>query len=318
MLKDIARIKLKSGSGGHGIISFDNQGKAYGGNGGKGGDVVIVGDTNIYDLSHFDHEKLYKAEDGANGQVHRKSGGDGENLLVKVPLVTKVYDSEGNEVVKITEHGQEYVLVEGGTGGTGNFELRGEGWDGKLSRTRREEGVEVYVKLELNLKADAILLGYPNAGKSSIINALTRSRSKVASYEFTTLEPQLGVMDGYIKLMDLPGLIEGTHKGKGVGTKFLKHTLNSNLLIHCISAENEDVKERYDSMREEFKKISPTLSSMKEIVAITKVDVLDLDSRDKLEKLCKEIFKDFVLVSTFLPETLEELGNRIKEILNES
>jgi len=145
-------------------------------------------------------------------------------------------------------------LLNGGEGGLGNYTLRGSGMEGKYSRKRAEKGEEKRVEFELNLKSDAILLGYPNSGKSSIINALTRARSKVASYEFTTLEPQLGVMDGYIKLMDLPGLIEGTYKGKGVGKKFLKHTKYSKLLIHCISIENSDLAQRYKSMREEFKK----------------------------------------------------------------
>jgi len=162
--------------------------------------------------------------------------------------------------------------------------------------------------LELNLKTEAILLGYPNAGKSSIINALTRARYKVASYEFTTLEPQMGVMDGYIKLMDLPGLIEGTSEGKGVGTKFLKHTKYSQLLIHCISLENEDLVEKYESMRKEFKKISTTLHDMEEIIVLTKSDIATPEEAVSRQKeFNKTTGKSAILLSTYLEDSLDNI-----------
>ncbi len=317
MLIDEMKLKIKAGNGGDGIIAFDNRQKAFGGDGGDGGNVVLMGDINTYDLSGFDAKQIYKADDGGRGDKYCKHGQDGKDLVLKLPLITKVFDENNELIVDITEHGQEFKLLQGGTGGLGNFTLRGHTREGKFSRQKPTEGENLVVKFELNLKADAILLGYPNAGKSSILNALTRANSKVASYEFTTLEPQLGVMDGYIKLMDLPGLIEGTYEGKGVGTKFLKHTLHSRLLIHCISIENDELKQKYESLREEFSKISPTLSDMQELIVLTKSDTFSPEkSEDIRESFSKSIGKDVVLVSTYLEDSLSELKTAIKSKLD--
>ncbi|HCC68192.1 TPA: hypothetical protein DEP90_03270 [Patescibacteria group bacterium] len=317
MLIDQKKLKIKSGDGGEGLISFDNRGKAYGGDGGDGADVVIVGDVNVYDLSKYDSNHIYKAETGERGNTYCKHGKNGETLRLQVPLVTKVFDMEGKEIICIENDKQEFQILSGGKGGLGNFTLRGEGWDGKLSKKRATRGEELCIRLELNLKTDAIFLGYPNAGKSSIINALTRANYKVASYEFTTLEPQLGVMDGYIKLMDLPGLIEGTSKGRGVGTQFLKHTTYSRLLIHCISIENEDLEERYMSMRKEFEKISTSLHSMDELIVLTKADIFTPEeAKVRKEGLEKILGKDVVLVSTYLEDSMNKLNSAIKSKLN--
>jgi GTP-binding protein len=317
MLIDRIKIKVKSGDGGNGLISFDNHQKAYGGDGGKGGDVYVMGDENLYDLAIYNSSSKYEAEKGEKGGIHRRHGKDGDDLILKVPLVTRVLDENEEEIAVVKEHGQKKKLLEGGEGGLGNFTLRGVNREGKYSRKRSEYGEEMSIILELNLKTDAILLGYPNAGKSSVINALTRANSKVASYEFTTLEPQLGVMDGYIKLMDLPGLIEGTYKGKGVGKKFLKHTKYSNLLIHCISMENENLVERYKSMREEFKKISYDLYSMDELVVLTKADIHTPKKAEDIRKqFSDEIGKDALAVSTYLKDTLVKLDKEIRSRLD--
>jgi GTP-binding protein len=317
MLIDRIKIKVKSGEGGNGLISFDRRHKAYGGDGGKGGDVILIGNENIYDLSHFNSNKLYKAQSGEKGGVYRRAGKDGEDLILNVPLVTRVLDKNEEEIVVLKKHEQRYRIVSGGDGGLGNFTLRGSSREGKYSRKKGEDGEEKRIVLELNLKSDAILLGYPNAGKSSLINALTRANSKVGSYEFTTLEPQLGVMDGYIKLMDLPGLIEGTHEGKGVGKKFLKHTKYSKLLLHCISLENDDLVGAYNNMREEFKKISEELYKMDELVVITKADIYTPQEAEEIsKKFEKEAGVDTVLVSTYLKDTLVELDKAIRSKLN--
>jgi GTP-binding protein len=317
MLIDRIKINVRAGNGGHGLISFDNRQKPYGGDGGKGGDVILIGDQNILDLSYYNSSKTYSAENGQKGSIHRKHGKDGEDLRLKVPLVTRVLDENEKELTVIEGHKEEYKLLEGGEGGLGNFSLRGSGRDGKYSRKAGEKGDQMRVELELNLKSDVVLLGYPNAGKSSIINALTRAKYKVGSYEFTTLEPQLGVMDGYIKLMDLPGLIEGTHEGKGVGKKFLKHTKYSKLLIHCISIENENLKERYESMRKEFKKISKDLYNMEEVVVLTKTDIYKPEESEKIRKsFQEEIGKGVIGVSTYLEDTLLSLKEEIKSRLD--
>jgi len=314
-MKDLLRVTIKSGDGGEGIIAFDSWRKADGGNGGNGGDVYFEGSTNYFDFTHLDKNVTLKAQDGQRGEKNKRTGKEGKELTVFVPLVTKVFNDDGTEILSITKSGQRVKMLEGGAGGTGNFSLRGEGWDGKLSRQRAEKGEERILRLELNLKADAIFLGYPNAGKSSIINSLTNAKYKVASYEFTTLEPQLAVMDRFI-LMDLPGLIEGTYKGKGVGTQFLKHTKYASLLVHCISLENEDLKGSYKDMREEFKRISKDLDTLNEYILFTKADVITLEEKEKLEKTLSKEFKDFMIMSVFRQEDVDILKKELKKRLS--
>lgn len=314
-MKDLIQIKIQSGDGGEGIIAFDSRRKADGGNGGKGGDVYIEGSTNVFDFSHLEKNFIIKAENGSRGEKNKKTGKDGSDVTIYVPLVTNIFNEDGTEIVKILNKGDRIKMLNGGEGGLGNFHLRGEGWDGKLSRKRAQKGEEKVLKLELNLRADAIFLGLPNAGKSSLINGLTNAKYKVASYEFTTLDPQLAVMDRFV-LMDLPGLIEGTYKGKGLGTKFLKHTKYSKLLVHCISLENEDLVKSYKEMRNEFEKISKDLAYLPELILFTKADILSIDKLDELKASLKKDFKDFLVISSFRNEDLELLSKELKERLS--
>ncbi len=314
-MKDYATVKLQSGNGGEGIIAFDNNRKADGGNGGKGGDVYLEGTTNVFDLSHLEKLAILRAENGKRGEKKKSNGKDGSDLTVFVPLVTIVKGEDGTELLKITQKGQRVKILDGGIGGLGNFTLRGEGWDGKLSRKRAEKGSTLSLKLELNLRADAIFLGYPNAGKSSIINSLTNAKYKVASYEFTTLDPQLAVMGRYI-LMDLPGLIEGTSLGKGLGTEFLKHTKYSKLLVHCISLENDDLVSAYNTMREEFSDISKNLDMLPEFVVFTKADILSLEDLESKKEELEKSFKDFIVISVYREQDLEILRNELEKRLS--
>lgn len=314
-MKDYATVKLQSGNGGEGIIAFDNNRKADGGNGGKGGNVYLEGTTNVFDLSHLEKVSILRAENGERGDKKKSNGKDGSDLTVYVPLVTIVKGEDGTELLKITQKGQRVKILDGGIGGLGNFTLRGEGWDGKLSRKRAEKGSTLSLKLELNLRADAIFLGYPNAGKSSIINSLTNAKYKVASYEFTTLDPQLAVMGRYI-LMDLPGLIEGTSLGKGLGTEFLKHTKYSKLLVHCISLENEDLVSAYKTMREEFSNISKDLDMLPEFVVFTKADILSLEDLENKKKELEKTFNDFIVISVYREEDLKLLRNELEKRLS--
>jgi len=314
-MKDLIRIKIQSGDGGEGIIAFDSRRKADGGNGGKGGDIYIEGSTNVFDFSHLDKKTAIKAGNGLRGEKNKRTGKDGADFTVYLPLVTNIFNEDGTEIVKILNKGDRIKMLGGGEGGLGNFHLRGEGWDGKLSRKRAQKGEEKILKLELNLRADAIFLGLPNAGKSSLINGLTNAKYKVASYEFTTLDPQLAVMDRFV-LMDLPGLIEGTYKGKGLGTKFLKHTKYSKLLVHCISLENEDLLKAYKEMRTEFENISKDLIYLPEFVLFTKADILSIEKLDELKKYLKKDFKDFLVISSFRNDDLELLSEELKKRLS--
>jgi GTP-binding protein len=313
-MRDRVTVTIESGKGGDGIIAFDKRKKADGGNGGKGGDVYIVGDRNSFDFAKFSNKQLFKAENGERGLKFKKTGKDGEDLYIKVPLVTKVYNGDESEIITIAKANIPVKLLEGGSGGLGNFSLRKEGWDGKMSRTKGGDGQKKVLKLELNLKAHAIFLGYPNAGKSSIVNALTNANYKVDSYEFTTLEPQLAVMDRYV-IMDLPGLIEGTYKGKGLGKEFLKHTRYSELLVHCISLENDDLKNSYLKMRDEFKNLDEGLYSIPEFVVFTKGDIYSKDELTNIEKELRKDFEDFIVVSVYKEEDMKKLKEELKKRL---
>lgn len=312
---DTVEIYIQAGRGGDGLFALDSGQKANGGDGGNGGNIYFEGTTNVFDLSSFDSLKVYKAEDGYRGERLKRKGRDGEDLTIFVPLVTKVFDTNGKILGEIKKSGERVKVLDGGNGGLGNFALRGDSWEGKYSRERGDKSEKVKISLELNLRADCIFLGYPNAGKSSLINALTNARYRVAPYEFTTLQPQLGVMNGHI-LMDLPGLIEGTYMGKGLGTEFVKHTKYAKLLIHCVSLESENVLEVYTSMREEFKRISKELYSLPELIVFTKSDIYSLDQIEEKREDLKKDFKDFLIVSTFKNEDINTLKDELEKRLS--
>lgn len=314
-MTDKCNITIESGKGGDGMIAFDNNRKADGGDGGDGGSVYVVGDVNVYDLSKISELKIQKAQDGENGNKNKKTGRNGDDLEIHLPLVTKIFNEDGTELLTVSKSGIIIKLLDGGKGGDGNFTLRGEGWDGKLSRKKGSLGSVKDIKLELNFKSDAIFLGFPNAGKSSIVNSLSNAKYKVAPYEFTTLNPQLAVMDRYV-LMDLPGLIEGTSKGKGLGLDFVKHTRYAKLLVHCISLENENISDSYKRMRKEFLKISESLYSIPEFVVFTKADIY---SNEQLLKKKKELSKDFndaIYISVFRKEDVNMLKEELKKRLS--
>lgn len=314
-MTDKCNITIESGKGGDGMIAFDNNRKADGGDGGDGGNVYVVGDSNIYDLSKLFELKKEKAQDGENGNKNKKTGRNGDDLEIHLPLVTKIFNEDGTELLTISKSGIKVKLLDGGKGGEGNFTLRGEGWDGKLSRKKGASGVSKNIKLELNLKSDAIFLGFPNAGKSSIVNSLSNAKYKVAPYEFTTLNPQLAVMDRSV-LMDLPGLIEGTSKGKGLGLDFVKHTKYAKLLVHCISLENIDILDSYKRMRKEFLKISESLYSIPEFVVFTKADIYSDEQLVFKKKELSKYFKDAIYISVFRKEDVNMLKEELKKRLS--
>ncbi len=316
---DKCNITIESGKGGDGMIAFDNNRKADGGNGGDGGSVYVIGDTNVYDLSKLSELKKVKAQDGENGNKNKKTGKNGDDLEIHLPLVTKIFNQDGTELLTVSKSNIKVKLLDGGKGGDGNFTLRGDGWDGKMSRKKGGLGSIKDIKLELNFKSDAIFLGFPNAGKSSIVNSLSNAKYKVAPYEFTTLNPQLAVMGRYV-LMDLPGLIEGTSKGKGLGLDFVKHTKYAKLLVHCISLENINIIDTYNRMRKEFLKISEGLYSIPEFVVFTKADIFSNEQLVLKKKELSKVFKDAIYISVYRKEDVnllkEELKKRLSSISN--
>ncbi len=291
MLQDIIKIKIESGSGGQGSSAMYAN-RCSGGDGGKGGDVYLKGSIHTYDLSRFDPEKTYKALNGQPGLQKERKGDKVEDMTLLLPLTTEVF-LNNNLIGKIEEEGQILKILDGGVGGYGNATLM-RNRELRSNETERANQKGIYT-LVLKLKSDVIFIGYPNAGKSSLLNELTNAHAKTAPYQFTTLEPQLGIMDNLV-LMDLPGLIEGTYEGKGLGTSFVKHTENCRLGAHFISMENENPYTSYTSMREEIRKISEAMYNKPEIVVLTKTDIVDENRLKEVIKIFEE--KGIKVVST--------------------
>lgn len=310
MLRDKVRIKIQSGRGGAGSMSTLGH-RSTGGDGGRGGKVYVLGDENTYDLSSYNQDKTYKAEDGKSGKMKNKTGAIGKDLVLPVPLTTEVF-IDGEVAYKIAKHGQKELVLKGGLGTPGNVSLkRNPKLEYKIFKSEAEKKT---LELILKLQSDVIFLGYPNAGKSSLLNSLTEAKAKTASYAFTTLDPQVGFMDG-LKLMDLPGLIEGTHEGKGLGIRFLKHTESAKLVAHFVSLENSDPLEVYESLRKEIKSISEELYNTREVIVLTKTDEAKKEEVERAEKLFKNEGLEVVSCSIIDDESIEKVKNRFKELV---
>lgn len=313
MLIDKVRVDFIAGSGGSGSVNFHKNGKPDGGDGGHGGDVYLVGDNNVYDLRNFNKQEKFQAEDGERGGYNKRTGANGKDLLIKVPLVTRVYDLGGNLVETIDNHGQKKLLIKGAAGGKGNYYFR-KGQVATLKKfTPGKTGIKLQTFLELELKADVVFIGLPNAGKSSMLNVLTNTNVKVANYPFTTLVPHLGLMDD-LKLMDLPGLIEGTSKGKGLGSGFSKHIRNTKGIAHFLSLEEEDLKKSYNIIRKELAEINPELSEKPELLVLTKSDnVSESELKAKLKQAAK-FHKKVVPVSIINDEQIQSLRKAFEDL----
>lgn len=290
MLIDEAKIKIKAGSGGSGMCHFYHdrhqpKGGPDGGNGGDGGDIFFETVSDITALEQFRYKKTVEAENGVNGGTNKKTGRHGHDLVLKIPMGTTAFYDNGTSL-EFNTVGQVKMAARGGKGGRGNFMFRSatnqQPKEFESGQTRDWKKL----RLELKLIADVGLIGLPNAGKTSLLNELTSAKAKVANYEFTTLEPNLGVTVGKKVIADIPGLIEGASTGKGLGIKFLKHVEKTRLLLHCISSESPDLKKDYQIVRDEIEKYSSLLAKRKEYILLTKSDLIDSDKEiSKLKKL---------------------------------
>lgn len=316
---DTTTITCKGGRGGNGVLVFDMYKKVAGGDGGFGGDVYIMGESNLYDLSHLVNGSVVKGSNGRNALIRnqKENASSGEDVIFKVPIKTTVIDEEGTELFVISEHGQKELIVKGGACGRGNrYFHKKMGKEGRFKATDGKPGKEKTIKLVLELYSDVIFIGYPNAGKSSLLNEITNAHVKVADYEFTTLKPQLGRLSGLV-LMDLPGLIPDTHKGRGLGTAFVKHTKTAKLILHMISLENEDCVKAYKEMWKELDEIDEKLKNKKELVILTKHDLVGKEKIEKEVKAFKKMKKDFLVVSIHDFDALEELKKKICKLTSE-
>ena len=316
MLIDEVRITIKGGDGGNGIVHFYNdafrpKGGPDGGRGGKGGSVFFEGVSDISKLNQFRHAKVYAAENGGNGDRNNRTGKDGEDLIIQVPVGTVALYDNGSSI-EITNIGEKVLMARGGSGGKGNFLFRSST---NQTPQERELGFKTEPKklfLQLKLIAQIGLIGLPNAGKTSLLNELTPANAKVANYSFTTLEPNLGVTRGGLIIADIPGLIEGAADGKGLGFKFLKHIERTSLLVHCVSAENEDPKKAYQTVHQELSNYSSVLANKPEIIVLTKSDTLDPKQITKIQRTLKAD----VVTSIIEPESIKKLNDLIAQKLN--
>ena len=317
MLKDKVTVTIKSGAGGRGSMAMILS-KVFGGDGGRGGDIYLQGDENVYDLNWYEYGHKYKTENGECGKSHHKDGNEARDITLYVPLTTEVFFKKKYQGT-VDKHGQKILILEGGRGGLGNTSLKRATMNGifdeKDPLIDGGPGKTKEMSLILKLKSDVIFIGLPNAGKSTMLNTLTNSKVKIAAYAFTTLDPQLGIMDGNIKLMDLPGLIEGTNEGKGLGTRFLKHTQYARLVAHFVSLENPDPWKAYIDMRSELEKLSKNLYNLPEIIILTKSDELELKEVKKIEKLFSKKGLPVVSTSIIDDESIEKIKSEFKRLL---
>lgn len=311
MLIDEVEITVIAGKGGPGKVSFRTKKGAGpdGGDGGKGGDVFATITSDIYALNRFVSQNILKASDGKPGGANNKSGADGKDLILELPIGTVISYDDGTEI-ELNEPNQQILLAKGGLGGRGNSFFKSS-----LNTTPRYaqpglEGEEKNLKLRLKLIADFGLIGLPNAGKSSLLNELTNANAKIGDYPFTTLEPNLGVVKGKV-LADIPGLIEGASKGRGLGHKFLKHIEKVSLLLHCISSQSEDPLYDYKIVHQELEKYNPGLVEKEEIILLTKSDLVDKQQLAKHVKSLKRLKKKIIPISIYDWESLQILTKEL-------
>ncbi len=316
---DEMKVFMKAGKGGDGVVRWRREkfiefGGPSGGDGGRGGSIRIVGSRDISLLSKYIHKKEFVAESGDAGGSKSLTGKSGEDLIVPFPIGSVITNTLTGKVVEIMHESDDILLLQGGHGGMGNEHFKSATNQTPQEFTRGTEGKEGNFHIELRLVADVGFVGLPNAGKSSLLNALTNATAKIGAYQFTTLEPNLGAFFGYI-LADIPGLIEGASEGKGLGHKFLRHITRTKMIAHLISLENEDLMKTYKTIRKELETYSDELAGKDEIIILTKTDMVDdkavADAKKTMEKLGKPIFT----ISVINDEQMKSFRDELTKLL---
>jgi GTP-binding protein len=319
MLVDNVTLVVKAGNGGNGSSSLMRNGQTAkggpdGGNGGHGGDIYFQGSHNISDLSEFRFKKKIVAENGTAGKGSNLFGKNAEHTTILVPLGTSITDTQTGNTLEILDTKKPMLLAKGGKGGLGNNEFKSATNQTPTYAEPGELGETKTLLLSLRLIADVGLVGLPNAGKSSLLGVLTNATPKIGNYPFTTLQPNIGMMDK-TPIADIPGIIEGASQGKGLGIGFLQHTEKTKILLHCIDATSEHVLKDYEAIRSEFEKYNPELLKKQEIILLTKIDLVD----EKMLKKNREVFekrkKETHECSIYQPQTIEQLKKLLNKML---
>ncbi len=319
-LIDQVTLHAQAGRGGDGVVRWlhmkgKEKGGPAGGDGGRGGAVILEGVRDLAALAQYRFTKKFRAEKGGNGDNNNMHGADGADVILKVPVGTVARIPSSGESVEILAEGQRIVAYKGGAGGFGNAHFKSSVNQNPFESREGKPGQGGDIEISLKLIADVGLIGFPNAGKSSLLNELTNARSKVASYAFTTLDPHLGDFYGYI-LADIPGLIEGASSGKGLGSRFLKHIERTKFLVHLVSAEQEDIVSAYRAIRNELETFGRGLPEKRELVILSKTDLLSGQERDAaLEALAKASGKEVLPLSILEPELVKALSDRLAKEL---
>ncbi|WP_411768665.1 GTPase ObgE [Winogradskyella sp. A3E31] len=325
---DYVKMHVTSGNGGKGSAHLHREkyiakGGPDGGDGGRGGHVIVKGNSNLWTLIHLKYKRHIKAGHGEHGSSGRSTGGDGEDAYVEVPLGTVVRDTETNDILfEITEDGEEKIVAEGGMGGRGNWHFKSS-----TNQTPRyaQPGIpheERDITIELKVLADVGLVGFPNAGKSTLLSVLTAAKPKIADYEFTTLKPNLGIVQyrdfQSFVMADIPGIIEGAAEGKGLGHYFLRHIERNSILLFLVPADAKDIKEQYDILLDELKRYNPEMLDKERLLVISKSDMLDDELKSEMkQELDKQLPLDYMFISSVAQQGLQELKDKLWKLLND-
>ncbi len=318
---DELKIYAKAGTGGDGVVrwrqdKFEDRGGPAGGDGGRGGDVYLEGVKDSGLLASYTHDTRFIAPDGESGAKKKMSGQDGEDMYIKLPVGSVVTNTETGDVYDLTEAGQKILILKGGKGGLGNEHFKSSINTTPYESTPGKPGDNGHYHIELRLFADLGLVGYPNAGKSTLINSVTNAKSKIGAYAFTTLDPHLGVLQEFV-IADIPGIIEGASEGKGLGVKFLKHIKRTKMIAHLVSFENEDLMTTYKNIRKELENYDKDLAAKDEIIILTKTDMSDEKTIAKTVKSFEKLGKVVLTMSAFDDESVKKVGDELVKILRD-
>ena len=322
---DYIKVYASSGKGGRGSAhlhreKFITKGGPDGGDGGRGGHIILRGSKDMWTLFHLKFKKHFRAEQGGDGSKSRSTGKDGTDIYVDVPLGTIVRDSETAEIIfEITENGEEKILLEGGMGGRGNWHFKSSTNQTPRYAQPGVDGLEGWFQIELKILADVGLVGFPNAGKSTLLSVITAAKPKIADYAFTTLKPNLGIVEyrefKSFVMADIPGIIEGAAEGKGLGHRFLRHIERNSTLLFLIPADSDDINKEYEILLNELKKHNPELLDKQRLLAISKTDMLDEELQEEIKNELPTGIP-FVFISSIAQLGLQELKDKLWKMLN--